>query len=138
VITVLGVGVALINFVTGMTQSPWVLLLLLNILFLIIGCFVDVTATMLVFAPLFAKVVAVYHIDPVHFAVVFVLNVSIGMMTPPYGLTMYLMMRIADISMQEFVSAMWPFLTALLVALALITYVPTITLWLPNLVLGAR
>jgi len=49
-----------------------------------------------------------------------------------------LMMRIADISMQEFVSAMWPFLTALLVALALITYVPTITLWLPNLVLGAR
>jgi len=138
VITVLGVGVALINFITGLTQSPWVLLLLLNILFLIIGLFVDVTATMLVFAPLFAKVVAAYNIDPVHFAVVFVLNVSIGMMTPPYGLTMYLMLRIADISMQEFVSAMWPFLTALLVALALITYVPTITLWLPNLVLGAR
>jgi C4-dicarboxylate transporter DctM subunit len=138
VITVLGVGAALISFVTGLTQSPWVLLLLLNILFLIIGLFVDVTATMLVFAPLFAKVVAAYNIDPVHFAVVFVLNVSIGMMTPPYGLTMYLMLRIADISMQEFVSAMWPFLTALLVALALITYVPAITLWLPNLVLGAR
>ncbi len=138
VITVLGVGAALIEFVTGLTQSPWVLLLLLNVLFLIIGLFVDVTATMLVFAPLFAKVVAAYHIDPVHFAVVFVLNVSIGMMTPPYGLTMYLMLRIADISMQEFVSAMWPFLTALLVALGLITYIPAITLWLPNLVLGAR
>jgi len=105
-ITVLGVGVALIEFVTGLTKSPWVLLLLLNILFLIIGLFVDVTATMLVFAPLFAKVVAAYHIDPVHFAVVFVLNVSIGMMTPPYGLTMYLMLRIADISMMDFVRAM--------------------------------
>jgi tripartite ATP-independent transporter DctM subunit len=138
VITVLGVGAALIDFVTGLTQSPWVLLLLLNVLFLIIGLFVDVTATMLVFAPLFAKVVAAYNIDPVHFAVVFVLNVSIGMMTPPYGLTMYLMLRIANISMQEFVGAMWPFLTALLVALGLITYIPAITLWLPNLVLGAR
>jgi TRAP-type C4-dicarboxylate transport system permease large subunit len=99
---------------------------------------VDVTATMLVFAPLFAKVVAAYNIDPVHFAVVFVLNVSIGMMTPPYGLTMYLMLRIADITMIEFIRAMWPFLTALLVALLLITYIPAITLWLPNLVLGAR
>ena len=138
VITVLGVGVTLIDFVTGLTKSPWVVLLLLNVLFLIIGLFVDVTATMLVFAPLFAKVVAAYHIDPVHFAVVFVLNVSIGMMTPPYGLTMYLMLRIADITMIEFIRAMWPFLTALLVALLLITYIPAITLWLPNLVLGAR
>jgi C4-dicarboxylate transporter DctM subunit len=138
VITVLGVGVALIDVVVGLTKSPWVLLLLLNILFLIIGLFVDVTATMLVFAPLFAKVVAAYNIDPVHFAVVFVLNVSIGMMTPPYGLTMYLMLRIADITLIEFVHAMWPFLTALLVALFLITYIPAITLWLPNLVLGAR
>jgi C4-dicarboxylate transporter DctM subunit len=138
VITVLGVGAALIDFVTGLTRSPWVLLLFLNILFLIIGLFVDVTATMLVFAPLLAKVVAAYNIDPVHFAVVFVLNVSIGMMTPPYGLTMFLMLRIADITLIEFVRAMWPFLAALLVALALITYVPAITLWLPNLVLGAR
>jgi len=138
VITVLGVGVALIDFVVGLTKSPWVLLLLLNILFLIIGLFVDVTATMLVFAPLFAKVVAAYNIDPVHFAVVFVLNVSIGMMTPPYGLTMFLMLRIADITLIEFVRAMWPFLTALLVALFLITYIPAITLWLPNLLLGAR
>ena len=138
VITVLGVGVALIDFITSLTRSPWILLFLLNVLFLIIGLFVDVTATMLVFAPLFAKVVAAYNIDPVHFAVVFVLNVSIGMMTPPYGLTMYLMLRIADITMMDFIRAMWPFLTALLVALALITYIPAITLWLPNLVLGVR
>jgi len=138
VITVLGVGTATLDFVTGLTKNPWALLLLLNILFLIIGCFVDVTATMLIFAPLFAKVVTAYGIDPVHFAVVFVLNVSIGMMTPPYGLTMYLMLRIADITMLDFIRAMWPFLTALLIALALITYIPTITLWLPNAVLGAR
>ena len=138
VITVLGVGVATLDFVTGLTKNPWVLLLLLNILFLIIGCFVDVTATMLIFAPLFAKIVTAYGIDPVHFAVVFVLNVSIGMMTPPYGLTMYLMMRIADITMLDFIRAMWPFLTALLIALALITYIPAITLWLPNTLLGAR
>jgi len=138
VITVLGVGVATLDFVTGLTKNPWVLLLLLNILFLIIGCFVDVTATMLIFAPLFAKIVTAYGIDPVHFAVVFVLNVSIGMMTPPYGLTMYLMMRIADITMLDFIRAMWPFLTALLIALALITYIPAITLWLPNALLGAR
>ncbi len=138
VITVLGVGATLIEFLTGLTRSPWVLLLLLNVLFLILGLFIDVTATMLIFAPLFAKVVAAYGIDPVHFAVVFVLNISIGMMTPPYGLTMFLMMRLADITMPEFVRAMWPFLTALLVALALITYIPPITLWLPNLVMGAR
>ncbi|PYM17809.1 MAG: hypothetical protein DMD81_07820 [Candidatus Rokuibacteriota bacterium] len=138
VITVLGVGTATLDFVTGLTKNPWALLLLLNILFLIIGCFVDVTATMLIFAPLFAKVVTAYGIDPVHFAVVFVLNVSIGMMTPPYGLTMYLMLRIADITMLDFIRAMWPFLTALLIALVLITYIPTITLWLPNAVLGAR
>lgn len=138
VITVLGVGAALIDFVTGLTKSPQVLLLFLNILFLIIGMFVDVTATMLVFAPLFSKVVAAYGIDPVHFAVVFVLNVSIGMINVPYGLTMNLMRRIADISMAEYIRAMWPFLTALLIALLLITYIPAITLWLPNLLLGAR
>jgi len=138
VITVLGVGAALIALVTSLTASPWVVLLLLNVCFLIIGLFIDVTATMLIFAPLLSKVVAAYNIDPVHFAVVFVLNVSIGMMTPPYGLTMFLMLRLAEITMLDFIQAMWPFLTALLVALVLITYIPPLTLWLPNLLMGAR
>ncbi|MBI3966767.1 MAG: TRAP transporter large permease [Chloroflexi bacterium] len=138
VITVLRVADQTIGFITGLTDSPLVLLLLLNILFFIIGCFVDVTASLLIFGPLLVKVVAAYGIDPIHFGVVFVINLQIGLMTPPYGLTMFLLQRIANISMGEYIRAMWPFLTALIVLLMLVTYVPALTLWLPNLVFGGQ
>lgn len=138
VITVLRVGEALIAFLTGLTTNPLVILLLLNILFLILGCFMDVTANMLIFAPLLTKVVAAYGIDPIHFGVIFVVNLQIGLMTPPYGLTMYLLMRIANISMESYTRAMWPFLAALVALLVLVTYVPDLTLWLPTLVFGGR
>ena len=136
VITVLHAGDATIDFLTGLTSRPWLILLLLNILFLILGCFVDVTANMLIFAPLLTKVVAAYGIDPIHFGVIFVLNLQIGLMTPPYGLTMFLLLRIANITMGEYIRAMWPFLATLVVLLMLVTYVPQLTVWLPNLIFG--
>lgn len=138
VITVLRVGEAMIAFLSGLTTNPWVILLLLNVLFLILGCFIDVTANMLIFAPLLTKVVAAYGIDPIHFGVIFVINLQIGLMTPPYGLTMYLLMRVANISMESYIRAMWPFLAALVACLLLVTYVPDLTLWLPNLVFGKK
>ena len=91
---------------------------------------------MLIFAPLLTKVVAAYGIDPIHFGVIFVLNLQIGLMTPPYGLTMFLLLRIANITMGEYIRAMWPFLATLVVLLMLVTYVPQLTVWLPNLVFG--
>jgi len=136
VITVLHAGDATIDFLTGLTSRPWLILLFLNILFLILGCFVDVTANMLIFAPLLTKVVAAYGIDPIHFGVIFVLNLQIGLMTPPYGLTMFLLLRIANITMGEYIRAMWPFLATLVVLLMLVTYVPQLTVWLPNLIFG--
>jgi len=136
VITVLRVGDTAIDALTGLTSRPWMILLVLNVLFLILGCFVDVTANMLIFAPLLTKVVTAYGIDPIHFGVIFVLNLQIGLMTPPYGLTMFLLLRIAKITMGDYMRAMWPFLTTLVVLLLLVTYVPPLTLWLPNLVFG--
>jgi C4-dicarboxylate transporter DctM subunit len=86
--------------------------------------------------PILAPVVQAVGIDLIHFGVVVTLNLMIGLITPPVGTVMFVMMGIAGLSMEEFVRALWPFLAALLALLVLITYVPALVLFLPRLVMG--
>jgi TRAP-type C4-dicarboxylate transport system permease large subunit len=111
-----------------------VLLLILNLVFLALGCVMETTAIIILSVPILTPLIAAFHIDPVHFGVVFVLNLMIGLLTPPVGMCMFVVCSIAKISVEEFFRESIPFFAALLAVLFLITYVPGFVTWLPNLI----
>jgi len=113
--------------------SPWAFLLAANVLLLILGCFLEGTTILLVIVPVLLPTASALGIDPVHFGVVCVVNIMIGLVTPPYGLLLFMMVKIADISLAELVREVLPFLWVMIAALAVITFVPETVLWLPRL-----
>jgi tripartite ATP-independent transporter DctM subunit len=113
--------------------SPFTFLLFANILLLVLGCFLEGTTILLVIVPVLLPTAAALGVDPVHFGVVCVVNIMIGLVTPPYGLLLFLMVKIGQVSLTELVREVLPFLWAMLAALALITFVPETVLWLPRL-----
>jgi tripartite ATP-independent transporter DctM subunit len=113
--------------------QPWLLLLLLNVFFLINGLWIGDSVQLLLFAPLFTPILAVMGVEPVHFGAIMVLNVMIGLMTPPYGLALYLGSSISGVPLGAIVRQAWPFLAANLAVLLLVTYIPAISLTLPRL-----
>jgi tripartite ATP-independent transporter DctM subunit len=131
-----GVPAAISAFFLGLGTEPWTFLLLVNIMLLMLGCFMEPLPLMVVIVPTLLPVVNALGIDLVHFGLVVTLNLMIGLVTPPVGLVMFVVMHITGLKIEEFVRALWPFLLALLVALAFITYVPALTTFLPRLVYG--
>jgi C4-dicarboxylate transporter DctM subunit len=113
--------------------SPLVFLLAANILLLLLGCFLEGTTILLVIVPVLLPTANALGIDPVHFGVVAVVNIMIGLITPPYGLLLFMMTKIADIPLNALVREVMPFLYVMIGALAVITLVPEIVLWLPRL-----
>ncbi|MBI2207769.1 MAG: TRAP transporter large permease [Candidatus Rokubacteria bacterium] len=135
VLTLYGAATALADWITGLTTSPALFLLGVNVVFVLLGCVVDTVPILLVFVPLLMPTVKALGIDPVHFGVVTVFNLLIGLITPPYGLTMYLLCRISGISLAEFWRYAWPIFTAMVFSLMLVTFIPALTTWLPSLVM---
>jgi tripartite ATP-independent transporter DctM subunit len=127
---------ALTDYVLSVTRDPHLILLLLNIFLLISGCFIEVIAALIIYTPVIAPLLKAVDIDPVHFGVVMTLNLMIGLLTPPFGMGLFVVQKIAQISYEEMVRAALPFILPLIVVLALITYIPELCLWLPRLVLG--
>jgi C4-dicarboxylate transporter, DctM subunit len=113
--------------------SPLAFLLLVNVSLLVLGAFLEGSTIILVILPVLLPTAAALGIDPVHFGVMAVLNIMIGLVTPPYGLLLFMMMKIADVSMTVLMRDVLPFLLAMLGALALVTLVPGLVLWLPRL-----
>ncbi|TSA14664.1 MAG: TRAP transporter large permease subunit [Betaproteobacteria bacterium] len=111
----------------------WQFLIVVNILLLIAGCFMEPTGIILILAPILFPIATRLGIDPVHLGIIMVVNLEIGMVTPPIGLNLFVTAGITKMSMSEVVRAALPWLSVLLVFLVIITYVPIITLWLPNL-----
>lgn len=134
VLTLYGVADDLATWVIEITDNPLTFLLALNVVYLLLGCLIDTIPILLVFVPLLMPTVTALGIDPVHFGVITVFNLMIGLITPPYGLTMFLMCRMAGISLVEFWEYCWPIFCTMLVALLITTASPHIVLWLPNLV----
>lgn len=118
--------------------SQWQVLLVLNIIVLILGCFMEGMAILVMATPVLMPLVLTAAIDPVHFGVVFVVNIMIGTVTPPVGTIMYVVCALGRISILEFTREIWPFLLALIIALFLVTYAPFLSLWLPNLLMPVR
>jgi TRAP-type C4-dicarboxylate transport system permease large subunit len=122
-------------WVLSFTHSPWVFLLLANLLMLFVGCFLEPTAAILILVPVLLPVVQQLGIDPVHFGLVMVLNLMIGLLHPPMGMVLFVLARVANLSIEKTTMAIVPWLIPLLLSLILITYVPQIALWLPHLLM---
>jgi C4-dicarboxylate transporter DctM subunit len=131
-----GIPAQLVKFVAGQGLSTWEFLLAMNIMLLVIGCFLEVVSTLLLVMPILAPALIPLHVDPVHFGIIFTHNMEVGLVHPPVGLNLYVLSTISDAPLGEVIRGILPFLIILLLVLALITYWPALTLWLPDLVFG--
>lgn len=133
VITAENIPASLSMLLKGFDLSPLGFLLLVNLILLGLGCFLEGSTIILVVLPVLLPTAAALGIDPVHFGVVAVLNIMIGLVTPPYGLLLFMMTKIADVSLSELVRDVMPFLAVMIGALALVTLLPDMVLFLPRL-----
>ena len=138
VLTTTRVTEAIAAWVLSISDNPLVFLLLVNVFLLFVGCFMETIAAITILVPVFMPIVAKLGIDPVHFGLLMILNLMIGLLTPPVGMVLFVLQKVARISFEATVKAVLPWIGPLLVTLALITYVPQLVLWLPNLVYGAK
>lgn len=122
-------------WLTGLTTSPLLYLLIVNVLLLVVGCFMEALAAMLVLIPILVPVALKLGIDPVHFGLVFVLNLMIGTITPPVGVVLYVTAKVANVPFERMARAILPYLIPLFAVLALITIWPDVTTVLPRLLL---
>jgi tripartite ATP-independent transporter DctM subunit len=119
--------------ILSISTDPMVLLLIVNLMLLVVGMFIDSTTATLLVVPLIAAPLTLAGVDPVHLGIVVIFNLMIGILTPPMGLALFLIADIAKVPMPAILRALLPFYLPLFVALAIITYVPELTLWLPKM-----
>ena len=120
-------------FFLSVSENKYVFLLLVNILLLLLGTFMDLAPMLLICTPIFMPVILKLGIDPVHFGMIMILNLGIGLITPPVGPTLFVGCAIGKVTMEEVSKELWPFYGAMCLALLLVTYIPAISLWLPGL-----
>ena len=133
-LTATGVTAAISEWVLGFTQNPYMFLLLANLLMLFVGCFLEPTAAITILVPILVPICQRLGIDLVHFGLVMVLNLMIGLLHPPMGMVLFVLARVAKLSVERTTVAILPWLVPLLGSLAVITYFPKLVLWLPKLV----
>jgi len=132
-LTATGVTAAIGQWVLGVTDQPWQFLLLANLLMLFVGCFLEPTAAITILVSILVPICQQLGIDLVHFGLIMVLNLMIGLLHPPMGMVLFVLARVAKLSVERTTMAILPWLVPLLGSLLLITYVPSIALWLPRL-----
>jgi tripartite ATP-independent transporter DctM subunit len=121
---------------TSLTTNPLVYLLIVNLMLLVVGCFMEALAAMLVLIPILVPPALAMGIDPLQFGLIFVLNLMIGTITPPVGVVLYVTAKVADVPFERMARAVVPYLVPLVAVLAMITLWPPLTTWLPSVVLG--
>jgi len=123
---------ALADWILSITSNKWVFLLLANLLILFVGCFIDTIAAITILVPILLPIVLKLGIDPVQFGLIMTLNLMIGLLHPPLGMVLFVLARIAKLSVERTTMAILPWLVPLMLALIAITYIPALTLWLPH------
>jgi TRAP-type C4-dicarboxylate transport system permease large subunit len=131
-LTATGVTTAIAGWVLAFTQEPWVFLLIANLLMLFVGCFLEPTAAITILVPILVPICQKLGIDLVHFGLVMVLNLMIGLLHPPMGMVLFVLARVAKLSVERTTMAILPWLVPLLGSLVIITYFPKLVLWLPK------
>ncbi|MCJ9749761.1 TRAP transporter large permease [Neorhizobium sp. BETTINA12A] len=120
------------NAILSITSNKWIFLILVNLLMLFVGCFLDTIAAITILVPILLPLVKQFGIDPVHFGLIMTLNLMIGLLHPPLGMVLFVLSRVARLSVERTTMAIIPWLVPLIIALLLITFIPAITLWLPT------
>ena len=122
----------LANLLQGITENPLILLLMINVVLLLLGTFMDMAPLIIISTPIFLPLATQLGMDPVQFGVMLILNLGIGLVTPPIGAVLFVACAIGKLSVEKTVKTIWPFYCALLAALLAVIYLPALTLWLPN------
>ena len=121
------------SLLLGVSDRPWVILLMINFVLLVVGCFMETVAAITILTPVLLPVAVAIGVDPVHFGVIMVLNLMLGLLTPPVGMVLYVLSRVSGIPFERCVVATAPFLIPLVACLLLMTFVPALAMWLPTL-----
>jgi tripartite ATP-independent transporter DctM subunit len=121
------------QFFLTLTSDKYVMLLLVNVLLLVLGTFMDMAPMLLICTPILLPVMKTFGVDPVHFGMIMIINLGIGLITPPVGPTLFVGCAIGKVTMEEVSKELWPFYGAMCLALMIVTYVPALSLWLPRL-----
>jgi len=134
-ITMEGTPILVAEWLAGLTSSKFVMLILLNLFLLILGCILETLPAMLISVPILLPVIQEFGIDPIHFGIILIFNLLIGIITPPMGIGLYVMTAVSDVKFESLVRSCRPFLVALIVSLLVITFVPSVCLFLPGLLI---
>lgn len=129
----LRVPAQLVELLQSVSSNPLVILLLMNIILLILGTFMDMSPLIVITTPIFLPVATAFGVDPVHFGVILILNLGIGLCTPPVGAVLFVGCAVGRISIWQAMRTIWPFYGAAFATLMLVTYIPALSLWLPSL-----
>jgi TRAP-type C4-dicarboxylate transport system permease large subunit len=132
-LTATGVTTDIAAWVLGFTKEAWVFLLLANLLMLFVGCFLEPTAAITILVPILLPIATQLGVDPIHFGLVMVLNLMIGLLHPPMGMVLFVLARVAGLSFERTTMAILPWLVPLLLSLGVITYMPKLVLWVPRM-----
>ena len=109
------------------------ILIIINLILLFVGIFMDMTPAVLIFTPIFLPIVTQMGIDPIHFGIIMILNLCIGLCTPPVGSVLFVGCGVANLKIQQVIKPLLPLFIVMLVVLMLVTYIPELSLWVPNL-----
>ena len=123
----------LVELIKGLSDNPIVILLLLNVLLLFLGTFMDMSPLIVITTPIFLPVATAFGVDPVQFGIILILNLGIGLCTPPVGAVLFVGCAVGKVRISEVIRSIWPFYLAAILVLLLVTYIPALSLWLPSL-----
>ncbi|MBD3305248.1 TRAP transporter large permease subunit, partial [candidate division KSB3 bacterium] len=121
------------NFFLAISSNKYVILAMINVMLLILGTIMDMAPLILICTPILLPVVKSFGVDPVHFGIIMMLNLSIGLVTPPVGSTLFVGCAVGDVSIERASRQLWPFWVSMFVILMLVTYLPPIAMWIPKL-----
>ena len=121
------------HFFLSISNNKYVILALINIMLLILGTIMDMAPLLLICTPIMLPVVSSFGIDPVHFGIIMMLNLSIGLVTPPVGSTLFVGCAIGKVSIERVSRKLWPFWISMFVILMLVTYIPGLAMWIPTI-----
>ncbi|HEX7270606.1 MAG TPA: TRAP transporter large permease [Casimicrobiaceae bacterium] len=119
-------------FFLTLSHNPHVILMLINVLLLILGCLMDMAPLILICTPIMLPAVTTLGVDPVHFGMIMLLNLGIGLLTPPVGATLFVGCAVGKVTMEQVMRKIWPFYAVMFIVLMLVTYIPAVSLWLPR------
>jgi len=130
--TLMQIPMQVTDFFTSLSDNPTVILMLINVMLLLLGCLMDMAPLILILTPILLPVVTQLGVDPVHFGMIMMVNLGIGLITPPVGTVLFVGAAVSKLKIGVVTKAMAPFYIALFIVLMLVTYIPALSLWLPR------